>query len=205
MSGDFSISAEVTITTQNKANNACGIGLGMTTGYGPTDTYAYVLMRNMNNSTNGYFVNGASSVSAGAPVVPFSNGTPLQLSLKREGQQVTFSAGPAGGTASSQTVASSDLTNGTTAYGAGPVYPAISFNNVAASISKLRIQDASGATVYDSDTGKLVTYVPASLTLSAAATALKKGASATIIATALAVGGAVSPVTAARKTLRSST
>ncbi|HWA75747.1 MAG TPA: pectinesterase family protein [Polyangiaceae bacterium] len=196
MSGDFTISAEVTITTQNKANNACGIGLGMTTGYGPTDAYAYVLMRNMNNSTNGYFVNGPSSVSAGAPVVPFSNGTPLLLTFKREGQQVTFAAGPVGGTASTQSVATSALTNGTTAYGAGPVYPAVSFNNVVATISKLRVQDASGATVYDSDTGKLITYVPASLTLSAAATALKKGASTTITATALAVGGAVSTVSA---------
>ncbi len=54
MTGDFSITAQVTITAQNKANNACGIGVGMTTGFAGTDAYAYALMRNSNNSTNGY-------------------------------------------------------------------------------------------------------------------------------------------------------
>ena len=56
MAGDFSITAQVTVTTQNKANNACGIGVGLTTGFGGTDAYAYLLMRNSNNSTNGYAV-----------------------------------------------------------------------------------------------------------------------------------------------------
>ena len=55
MTGDFSITAEVTVTTQNKANNACGIGVGMTTGWSGTDAYAYLLMRNSNNSTNAYY------------------------------------------------------------------------------------------------------------------------------------------------------
>ena len=40
MTGDFSITANVTVTTQNKANNACGIGVGMTTGFLGTDCYA---------------------------------------------------------------------------------------------------------------------------------------------------------------------
>ena len=56
MTGDFSITAQVTVTTQNKANNACGIGVGLTTGFAGTDSYAYTLMRNSNNSTNGYYV-----------------------------------------------------------------------------------------------------------------------------------------------------
>ena len=60
----------MTVTTQNKANNACGIGLGMTTGFVGTDAYAYVLMRNSNNSTNGTYVNGSGSVSAGAAQRP---------------------------------------------------------------------------------------------------------------------------------------
>src|SRR5262249_20187369 len=126
MTGDFSISAQVTITTQNKANNACGIGLGLTTGFNGTDEYAYVLMRNSNNSTNGYYVNGSGTTSAGAPNVAFTNGTPLQLSMTRTGSNVTVSAGPVGGTATTQTLAASALTDGTTAYGTGAVYPAIS-------------------------------------------------------------------------------
>jgi hypothetical protein len=196
MTGDFSITAEVTITTQNKANNACGVGVGMTTGFSGTDAYGYLLMRNANNSTNGYYVNGAGTTAAGAPVVPFTNGTPLQISFSRTGSNLTYGAGPVGGTPTTQTAATSAFTNGTTAYGAGPVYAAISFNNVVATITNLVIKDAGGATVYDSATGALVTYIPASLTLSASTVSLAKGASSTVTATAAAIGGAVSGVTA---------
>jgi hypothetical protein len=196
MQGDFSMSAEVTVTAQNKANNACGIGLGMTTGFAPTDAYAYVLMRNASNSTNGYYVSGAGTLASGAPMVPFTNGTPLLLSFSRAGDKVRFGAGPVGDVPTTQEVALSALGDGTTNYGAGDVYPAISFNNVTATITKLSIEDASGAVVYDSDTGALVKYVPASLTLSQVAVAMKKGASLQVLATAVAVGGEVSRVTA---------
>jgi hypothetical protein len=196
MTGDFSITAQVTVTTQNKANNACGIGVGLTTGFAGTDSYAYLLMRNSNNSTNGYYVSAAGGVSAGAPTVAFTNGTPLQLSFSRRGSNVSYGAGPVGGTPTTSTVAASLLTNGTAAYGTGAVYPAISFNNVAATVTNLVIKDASGATVYDSATGTLVNYIPASLTLSAGTVGLNKGASASVSATANAIGGAVSGVTA---------
>ncbi len=196
MLGDFSITAQVTVTAQNKANNACGIGVGLTTGFAGTDSYAYLLMRNSNNSTNGYYVSAAGGVSAGAPTVAFTNGTPLQLSFSRNGGNVSFGAGPVGGTPATNSVAASLLTNGTTVYGTGPVYPAISFNNVAATITNLVIKDATGAIVYDSATGTLVNYLPASLTLSASTVGLNKGAATSVIATANAVGGAVSGVTA---------
>jgi pectinesterase len=196
MTGDFSITAQVTVTTQNKANNACGIGVGLTTGFAGTDSYAYVLMRNSNNSTNGYAVSAAGGVSAGAPTVAFTNGTPLQLSFSRSGSNVTYGAGPLGGMPTTNTVAASLLTNGTTVYGTGAVYPAISFNNVAATITNLVIKDAGGATVFDSATGTLVNYIPASLMLSVSTVGLNKGASASVTATANALGGAVSGVTA---------
>src|SRR5262249_25626742 len=119
MSGDFSISAEVTITAQNKANNACGIGLGVTTGFNGTDSYAYVLMRNSTNVTNGYRVSGAGVVSAGSPSIPFTNGTALALSFSRTGSNVTLGAGPVGGPLTTQTLAAGALTNGSTVYGSG--------------------------------------------------------------------------------------
>ncbi|MET0794944.1 MAG: hypothetical protein ABW061_25720, partial [Polyangiaceae bacterium] len=130
MSGDFSIAAEVSITAQNKANNACGIGLGMTTGFNGSDSYAYVLMRNSNNTTNGYAVSAAGTLSAGAPSVPFTNGTALQLSFSRTGSNVTYGAGPVGAALTTSTAAAAALSNGTVAYGSAAVYPAISFNNV---------------------------------------------------------------------------
>jgi hypothetical protein len=194
MTGDFSISAQVNVTTEIKANNACGIGVGITTGFAGTDSYGYMLMRNTNNSTNGYYVNGAGTVSAGSPVVPFVTGTPLQLTFSRTGTSFTYGAGPVGGAQTTNTVATSLFTNGTTAYGTGAVYPAISFNNVAATITNFVIKDGTGATVFDSATGALVTYVPASLALSTGTVNVAKGASTTVTATALAVGGAVAPV-----------
>jgi len=196
MTGDFSISAQVTINTQNKANNACGIGVGMTTGFNPTDTYAYTLMRNNNNSTSGYYVNGSGSISAGAPTVSFKNGTALALSFSRTGKNVTLSAGAVGDSPSTTTIATSSMTDGTNGYGDGPVYPAVSFNNVAATITNLVIKDGDGNTVFDSATGGLVTFVPAALTLSTSSVNMKKGESATVTATANAIGGAVSTVAA---------
>jgi hypothetical protein len=195
MTGDFSITAQVTVTTQNKANNACGIGVGLTTGFAGTDSYAYTLMRNSNNSTNGYYVSAAGGISAASPTVAFTN-APLQLTFARTGSNVTFSAGPVGGTPTANSVAASLLTNGTAAYGTGAVYPAISFNNTAATITNLVIKDGTGTTVFDSATGALVNYVPASLTLSASTVNLNKGASTSVTATANALGGAVSGVTA---------
>jgi len=196
MTGDFSITAQVTVTTQNKVNNACGIGVGLTTGFAGTDSYAYLLMRNSNDSTNGTYVSGTGVISAGAPTTVFTNGTPLQLTFSRTGSNVTYSAGPVGGTLTTSTSATSALTNGTTVYGSGAVYPTISFNNVAATITNLVIKDGSGATVYDSATGTLVDYVPPSLALSASTVNLNKGASASVTANANALGGAVAGVTA---------
>jgi Pectinesterase len=196
MTGDFSISAEVTVTAQNKANNACGIGLGITTGFDGTDSYAYVLMRNMNNTTNGYYVSGAGVTSAGAPSVAFTTGTPLALSFSRTGTNLTYGAGPVGSALTTTTSATSNFTNGTTAYGGGAVYPAISFNNVNATITKLLIKDATGATVFDSATGALVNYIPAALTLSSSAVSITKGNSSQVTVTASAAGGAISTITA---------
>ena len=196
MAGDFSISAEVMLTTQNKANNACGVGLGMTTGFNPTDAYAYILMRNSTNVAAGYYVNGAGTLSVGAPNLPYTNGTPLQLTFSRIGKSISYGAGAVGSTITPVTVATSSFTDGTTVYGDGPVYPAISFNNVIATISKLVIKDADGKTVFDLATGGLVPYVPAALILSNGSVSMTKGASATVTATANAVGGAVSDVTA---------
>jgi hypothetical protein len=163
MSGDFSITAQVTVTTQIKNNNACGIGLGMTTGFLPTDVYAYMLMRNSGTassptgSTNAYYVNGVGTISSGGqPILTTTNGTPYQLTFSRVGTNVTFSVGPVAGAPTTQTIAATLLTNGTTVYGTGPVYPAISFDNVAATVTKLQITDATGTVVYDSDTGTLV-------------------------------------------------
>ena len=194
MTGDFSIAADVTITSQRKADSACGIGLGITTGWAGTDSYSYILMRNQNNSTNGYYVSGSGAIESNQPYVPFTNGKPLHLTFSRTGSQVSYGAGPVGGTMYLSGPGS--LTNGTTVYGLGPVYATISFNNVEATVTNLKIKDATYDTVYDSATGGIVTYIPASLTLSSTSVSLAKGASGSVTATAIGVGGAVSLVSA---------
>ncbi len=201
MTGDFSVSATVTVTTENKNNNASGIGLGITTGFLGTDSYAYALMRNTttapltSGTINGYYVSGAGTTSAGSPSVAFTTGTPTQLTFSRTGTNLTYGGGPVG-TPTTNTAATTFFTNGTTVYGGGAVYPTISFNNVAATITNLVVKDATGATVFDSATGIMVTYIPPSLTLSSTTATMLKNASAPVIATAVAVGGTVSAVTA---------
>ena len=180
----------------------------MTTGFLGTDSYAYVLMRNAGTlnamgTINEAYVNSATNVTiptaAGSVASTFTNGTaavpvPTQLSFSRTGTNVTFTA--TGGTTPTATVPTSALTNGTTNYGAGAVYPAISFNNINAQITSLVIKDGTGATVFDSATGILVTYIPASLTLSPSSIAITKNGSGQVTATAVAVGGTVSSVSA---------
>jgi len=195
MSGDFSISATIVVTAQNKASNASGIGLGVTTGFNGTDSYAYALARNSSNVINGYYVSGAGAVSAGSPSVAFTNNTAFQLTFSRVGTNFTYGGGTVG-SPTTNTAATSYFTNGTTVYGNGSVYPCISFNNVNATITNLIVKDASGTTVFDSSTGSIVTYVPASLTLSSTAISVTKGLSTSLTATALAAGGTVSGVTA---------
>lgn len=196
MTGDFSISARVTLTTQNKANNACGIGVGMTTGFAPTDTYAYLLMRNSNNSTSGYYVSGAGALSAGAPSVAFDANTAIALSFARTGKSVTLTAGPVGGDPVTTTLPTSSLSDGTTVYGDGAVYPALSWNNVNATVTALVIKDGGGKVVFDTSNGTLVNYVPAALALSATSVSMNEGDSVSVTATANAVGGTAAAVTA---------
>lgn len=195
LTGDFSVTAEVTVVKQNKANNACGIGLGLTTGFASTDSYAYMALRNSSNVANALYVGSATSVNAGAPTVAFADGTAVRLVFGRTGTALTYGAGPVGGTTTTTTAETANFTNGMV-YADGPVYPALSFNNVEATITNLVIKDGSGSVIYDSSTGALRTYVSASLTLSTSTANLRKGASTSIIATAVAAGGATSDVAA---------
>ena len=110
----------------------------------------------------------------------FTNATPLQLTFSRTGSNVTYSAGPVGGarrppTPSPPARAHCRRDDGLRHWRGST--PTISFNNVAATITNLVIKDATGATVYDSATGSLVNYIPASLALSTATVSLAKGAS----------------------------
>jgi len=130
------------------------------------------------------------------PGATFTLNTPMKLTLSRVGTTVNYSGGPASGTLSTGTIATSLLTNGTTVYGDGPVFPAVSFNNVDAKITKLVVKDATGAVVYDSATGLLVQYIPAVLGLSSASLSVVKDASVNITATATAAGGSVATVSA---------
>jgi hypothetical protein len=157
MTGDFAATAIVDVTALNNASNLCGIGLGIATGFQPTDEYAYILMRN-SNVINAMYVSAAGNVGTGSPSVNFSLGTPMQLTFSRTGANLTYGAGPVGGNITTQTAAISYFTDQTTVYGGGTVYPTISFNNVNATITQLFITDASGATVFNSDTGTLVAH-----------------------------------------------
>ena len=186
MTGDFSITAEITVTTQNKANNACGIGVGMTTGFNGTDSYAYVLMRNSNNVDERLLRQRRGRGLGRRAERGLHERHAAAADVQPNRQQRDLRRRPRGRHADHDTIAASAFTNGTTVYGTGAVFPAISFNNVAATITKLVIKDGTGATVFDSATGALVKYIPPSLTLSASAVDVNKGATTTVTATARA-------------------
>ena len=196
LTGDFAATAIVNVSAQNNSSSLCGIGLGITTGFQPTDEYAYILMRNSSSVINAMYVSAAGVVGAGSPSVSFTVGTPMQLTFSRSDAYVTYGAGPVGGTIASNTANVSYFTDGTSVYGGAAVYPVISFNNVNATITKMVITDASGATVFDSDTGTLVANIPAALAVSPTSVAVNKGASFSVTATANAIGGAIAAVTA---------
>jgi hypothetical protein len=168
MSGDFSIVADITVTAENKPNNASGIGIGMTTGFLGTDRYAYLVMRNAATGTTPtpdvidmIYVSGATATtSSSSPGVAFTDNTAVELSFSRAAGVVTYGTGTPGGTLTPGTFQTTTFTDGTTDYGAGAVYPALSFNNVTATITKLVITDGAGTTVFDSATGSLVPFTP---------------------------------------------
>jgi pectin methylesterase-like acyl-CoA thioesterase len=189
--GDFSVSATITINTQNVANNASGIGVGMATGYTSTDFYAYMLMRNKNNNSCAYYTKGTSGVGSGGSTVAFTNGTPLKLILRRSGAYIYWGAAAVGTAITEQSGGVSNFN-----CGSSKVYAGISFANVDATITDFVISDASGTPVFDSSTGYLVPHIPASLTVSSTSISMNKGTSTSITAVAKAIGGAISNVTA---------
>jgi uncharacterized protein YjdB len=200
MPGDFTATANVAVTKVNKANTACGIGLGITTGYSAANAYAYCLIRaasTTNLEVKQQYVSGASNVGAGglsASPVPVANATTpvaCDLSFGRVSTTLNMGATAAGITGTSS-AATSYYTDGTTVYADTAVYPAIAFANVDAKISNLIVKDSSGTVVFDSATGKLVPFTPAGIALASKTTSLEKGATSTVSLVALAPGGGIS-------------
>lgn len=206
--GDFTLSATVAITAQAKNNNASGVGLGVTTGTQSNDRYAYVFMPASTTAltpttptataaASTKYVNSPTNVTTGTTALAaatYSVGagaTSVQLTFSRIGSTYTLGAG-----AVTTTFDASALTDGTTAYGPGTVFPTLAFNNVNATISSLVFRDGAGNAIWDSATGTLTTWVPPSLTLSASTATIVRNKDATVNATAVAGGGAKSGITA---------
>jgi pectin methylesterase-like acyl-CoA thioesterase len=197
--GDFSMTATVVATQSNKANNACGLGLGVTTGFLATDQYAYVFMPATpvtGASVGTKYVNSASNVTSGTALAATTfniaaGASAITLTMSRVGTTYTLGAG------SATTTIDATLMSGTSAYGGGAVYPAISFNNLVASVTGLVVRDAAGNVIFDSATGTLQSYIPASLTLSSPTATVVMGATpSTVTATAVQPGGGTAAVSA---------
>jgi hypothetical protein len=206
VSGDFSISATLTLLSSPKASTTCGVGVGLTTGFLPTDRYAYSFLATGTSSpivTYPRYVSGATAVSqmgsvtTSYPTVPLAAApTPpaaITFSAGRTGTNLNFAYDSAGSSGSAGAVY---FTDGTTVYGSGPVYPCVSYNNVVAAISSLVIRDGAGNVLFDSATGTLSAYTPASLVLSPTSATLVRGDSTNVTATAIAAGGGTATVTA---------
>jgi len=217
LSGDFSITATLKVSPGNTNANS-GIGIGLTTGFDPTDKYAYALLSNATNTKaapiNLAYVSGAGVVTNTAgtcvPAVyeagSYSGANITQpagettISFSRTGK--TLSYGLAGGTPG--TLATSQCTDGTTVFGDGPVYPSISYVRTAATITSLVITDGSGKVLFDlAKGGTLKTFYPATLSLGSPTTNVILGVPNTVTATAYLDGagakGKVGKVSAVSK------
>lgn len=198
VTGDFTMTATVSIVSTSKANSASGIAMGITTGFTPMDEYAYLFMPTSGGAGTARYVNNINNVTGttppAAPTVSFAIPTTAnqQLSFRRIGGTYTLSFVNNSGT--SQTFSS--FTDTSNNYGAGAVYPCISFNNIKANITNFVIKDGAGNTLFDSSTGTVQPYVPASLALSSSSLTLIKGQGTNVTATAVMPGGGTANVSA---------
>jgi len=204
VTGDFTMTATIAIPSTPKANTASGIGVGITTGFDGTDRYAYAVLPTSGGVAATRYVNSATNVNAAniTPTVSFAIPTvsPITVTFSRSG--ANYSLAFNGGTPT--VIAATSFTDGTTVYGAGDVFPCISFNNVVATVTSFVVQDGTGATLFDSATDILVPYTPASLAFSAASAAVLSGSNVIvtngqttdITATAVAAGGGYASVSA---------
>lgn len=199
MSGDFSVEATITVDEQTKTGNASGIGIGMIEGFDADSYYGYVLMRNGNNTAQGYYTKGVANVGTGGISVTYAEGTEMVLKMERVGDQLTMSAVSSDGT----TVPASDTTTWTGGVSnfigcEGAVYAGLSFGNVRATVKNLTILDASGVTMFDSslEVASIESLVPASISVSDSVIDIPlAGGSIELTTTAIAQGGLSADIT----------
>jgi hypothetical protein len=186
VSGDFTINATVTLTATPKPTSACGLGVGLTTGFSGTDKYAYVVL---NQAFTEKYVSGNLIVtSATSPTESIALNTPVQVTFSRIGSNLIYGFGT-----TTVTTPVSTFTDGTNNFGAGPVYPGLSFNNVTATVSNMVITDGHGTVLFDPSTG---TMAIAALGLSSSTVSVNKSSTVNVTATAISSTGSVATVTA---------
>jgi adhesin/invasin len=205
LAGDFTLSATVSVTKATKSNSACGIGLGVTTGFTKTDRYAYALlgMPASNTATtaagSARYVNGAASVyddgGSGSPTFSYTpTATTVQVTFARTGADYTIVFSGGGSTATKKFAATA-LTDGTTVFGTGALYPALSFNNVNANVTAFTIKDGAGNALFDASTGSLIPG--GTLALAQAQASVTNFTPATVVATAAtSIGGGATTISA---------
>jgi hypothetical protein len=192
LTGDFTMTATIQVTQANIVNGASGIGIGLTTGFLSTDRYAYYVLTTStggaNNTAQLRNVKAASVGSSGTAAGTYNigpSGTVATIVFRRIGNQAFFGLSSNVGQAGV-----SNFVDGTVAYGAGPVYPAISFANVNATVTNYVIKDGAGNTLFDSATGTTQSFTPPSLSVTPQSVTIIKGNTADITVSAIAPGGA---------------
>lgn len=188
MTGDFSVEATVTVNEQTKSGNASGIGIGMYDGFSSDSNYAYVLMRNGNNTAQGYYTKGLANVGTGGINVSYSAGTEMILKMSRIGETIQMYANSSDGT-----IVSDPWEGGLgNFYGcADDVYAGLSFGNVKATVSNFIIKNGVGDVVFNSSASCKIEYlIPSSISASSDAIDIPlNGGTFDITAYAVALGG----------------
>ncbi len=187
MDGDFSVTATINAANFNKASTASGIGVGMFSGFEPTDFYALNIAQT-NAGAYWAYTSAAGAVSAGGSTIAWAKSADYTITFRRVGSVFYYATNLAGSTANAE-----QSNNVSYCYGCtGSVYPGITFGNVDATIKNIVIKDAGGIVVYDSSIGTLTEHITPSLSVSASTATIDivNTAGTTVTATAVADGGA---------------
>jgi hypothetical protein len=197
LSGDFSITATVRATSWNSRSGAAeGVGVGMFSGFQPTDSYVMNLANTASTQQiySRYTTAASPFYATNGTAVAWGLAADYTITFRRSGDRYYFTANPAGSAANAE---QSNFLSATTGC-AGEVYVGLAFGNIAGTARDIVIRNADGNAIYDSATGNMAPHILSSLALSAATATvdISNAVGTTVTATALADGGTVAGVDA---------
>ncbi len=147
LSGDFEISADITVLSRGNAGTGGGVYLGAFVGTGdPKNAVITAAIRN-DGGVRAYYKRASDNTfSATGTAVAIPLETVVSLKLKRSNGDYIISYSPDGGFTTSTTITSAQAVSDL----GGDLFPGIILNSAEVKVENLYFKDGSGAVVFDS-------------------------------------------------------